>query len=186
MRQDYFEFTPQFKLWIEGNHKPSLRSVDEAIRRRFNLLPYIFTIPKDKRDPKFAEEKLTAELPGILAWMIEGCLMWQRDGLNPPAAVKDATTDYLQDEDTLKRWFAANCIANSQSPGLFTSELYAGWKRWAADAGEYPISERRFSQMLEARSADLGIQKTKSLHRNGVHGRGFLGVRWADGKATTQ
>lgn len=79
MRQDYFEFTPQFKLWIQGNHKPALRAVDEAMRRRFNLLPFTVTIPKEERDQNFLE-KLTAELSGILAWMIEGCLMWQRMG----------------------------------------------------------------------------------------------------------
>jgi putative DNA primase/helicase len=178
MRQDYFEFTPQFKLWFEGNHKPSLRSVDEAIRRRWNLLPYTIKIPKQQRDPKFAEEKLTPELPGILAWMIEGCLNWQRDGLNPPKVVVDATTDYLQDEDALSRWFAEYCVADKQSAGLFTTELYKAWKTWADEAGEWRISERRFSQMLEARSAELGIRRQKSLRRGESHGRGFLGVRW--------
>ena len=81
MRQDYFEFTPQFKLVIAGNHKPGLRSVDEAIRRRFNLIPFTVAIPPAERDERLTE-KLKAEWPGILAWMIEGCLDWQRHG--PP------------------------------------------------------------------------------------------------------
>jgi putative DNA primase/helicase len=72
MRQDFFEYVPQFKLLIAGNHKPGLRSVDEAIRRRFNLVPFTVTIPPEERDEGLPE-KLKAELPGILAWMIRGC-----------------------------------------------------------------------------------------------------------------
>ena len=90
MRQDYFEFAPQFKLVIAGNHKPGLRSVDEAIRRRFHLLPFVVTIPSAERDPDL-RNKLRAEWPGILTWMIEGCLEWQDKGLLPPAAVLNAT-----------------------------------------------------------------------------------------------
>jgi putative DNA primase/helicase len=178
MRQDYFEFTPQFKLWIQGNHKPALRAVDEAIRRRFNLLPFTVTIKKEDRDQKFAEEKLTAELPGILAWMIEGCLKWQRDGLCPPQAVSQATAEYLKTEDALMQWFADSCVVDAGSPGLFTGELYSSFKHWSADAGEYVISRKRFSQRLESLSAALGIEKAENLHRRDSHGKGFLRVRW--------
>jgi len=75
MRQDFFEFTPQFKLFIAGNHRPGLRSVDEAIRRRFHLVPFAVTIPAEERDGELTE-KLKAEWPGILAWIVAGCLKW--------------------------------------------------------------------------------------------------------------
>jgi putative DNA primase/helicase len=68
MRQDFFEYTPQFKLVIAGNHKPGLRSVDEATKRRFNLIPFTVTIPEDDRDPQLLD-KLKAEAPGILQWI---------------------------------------------------------------------------------------------------------------------
>ena len=68
MRQDFFDFVPQFKIMIMGNHKPSVRSVDEAIKRRLNLLPFTVTIPKHERDPDLVE-KLKPEWPGILYWM---------------------------------------------------------------------------------------------------------------------
>jgi putative DNA primase/helicase len=86
MRQDFFTFTPQFKLVIAGNHKPSLRSVDQAIRRRFHLVPFIVDIPKEQQDKELGE-KLKAEWPAILSWLIRGCLEWQRIGLAPPAVV---------------------------------------------------------------------------------------------------
>ncbi len=73
MRQDFFTFTPQFKLLIAGNHKPGLRNIDEAIRRRFYLLPFTVRIPPERRDPLLAET-LRAEWPAILGWAIQGCL----------------------------------------------------------------------------------------------------------------
>ena len=108
MRQDEFEFQPQLKLLISGNHKPGLRSVDEAIRRRFHLIPFVITIPPDERDPDLAE-KLKSEWPAILAWMIAGCLAWQRERLNPPAAVRDATAAYLDAQDALAAWIEECC-----------------------------------------------------------------------------
>jgi putative DNA primase/helicase len=82
MRQDWFTYSPQFKLFFMGNHKPGLRAVNEAIRRRMNLLPFNVVIREDDKD---LPDKLKSEWAGILAWMIEGCRIWQRSGLAPPA-----------------------------------------------------------------------------------------------------
>jgi putative DNA primase/helicase len=92
MRGDFFQFVPQFKLVIAGNHKPGLRTVDEAMRRRFNLLPFTVAIPTAERDLELAG-KLQAEWPGILQWAVDGCLAWQREGLRAPKVVTDATED---------------------------------------------------------------------------------------------
>ena len=94
MRQDFFDFTPTFKLFICGNHKPRLANVDEAMRRRLLLVPFTVQIPPAERDPQLAE-KLEAEWPAILRWCIDGCLEWQRIGLAPPAIVRDATDEYF-------------------------------------------------------------------------------------------
>jgi putative DNA primase/helicase len=96
MRQDNFDFVPQFKLTVAGNHKPGLRSVNEAARRRLHLVPFTVTIPSERRDPQFSD-KLKDEWPGVLAWMIAGCLEWQRSGLAPPAAVTAATVQARQE-----------------------------------------------------------------------------------------
>jgi len=114
MRQDFFEFTPQFKLVIAGNHKPGLRSVDEAIRRRFHLVPFTVTIPPGERDTELSA-KLKAELPGILAWTIQGCLDWQQGGLAPPKAVTDATAAYLKAEDATAAWIDDCCDRDPQA-----------------------------------------------------------------------
>lgn len=93
MRQDFFTYLPAFKLMIAGNHKPGLANVDEAARRRFNIVPFSHKPPKPDRE---LEKKLQAELPAILRWMIEGCLDWQAHGLIRPQVVIDATADYFE------------------------------------------------------------------------------------------
>jgi putative DNA primase/helicase len=166
MRQDLFEFTPQLKLLITGNHKPGLRSVDEAMRRRFNLIPFTVTIPPEERDPDLTQ-KLKAEWPGILAWMVQGCLAWQSTGLEPPEIVREATTAYLDGEDAIAAWIDEECEPDPQAWEK-VGALYASWKTWADKSGEYAGSVKRFGQNLEAR----GYSPQRS-HA----GRGFRGLR---------
>lgn len=154
MRQDFFTFEPRFKLVIAGNHRPGLRNVDEAIRRRFNLVPFALRIAPEHRDHNLPEA-LKAEWPGILKWAIQGCLSWQAGGLRPPAAVLDATAEYLEAEDATAAWMAECCITG---PNLTTgsSALYASWKAWADKAGEHAGSQKRFSQAMQNRGFEGG------------------------------
>jgi putative DNA primase/helicase len=149
MRMDFFEFVPQFKLIIAGNHKPGLRSVDEAIRRRFHLIPFNETIPPAERDPALAD-RLKAEWPGILAWMVEGCLAWQQQGLAPPEVVTSATHEYLTSEDALGAWMQEACNISFEASAR-SSELFSSWRTWAESAGEPAGSQKKFSQSLEGR-----------------------------------
>ena len=149
MRQDFFEFIPQFKLLIAGNHKPRLRNVDEAIRRRLHLLPFSITIPPDERDDRLAE-KLKEEWPGILAWAIEGAAEWGMMGLRPPEAVRAATEQYLEAEDTLVRW-VEECCHQGANFAATAGDLYRTWKTWCDNSGEYAGSQKGFTQNLEAR-----------------------------------
>lgn len=169
MHQDFFEFTPKFKLVIVGNHKPSLRNVDEAIRRRLHLIPFTVTIPAEERDHRLSE-KLEAEWPGILQWAVEGCVLWQQHGLNPPAAVRDATDEYLAEEDAPALWFSECCVAAPDATES-VADLYQSWKSWANAAGELPGTQKRFSQAMRLRE---GVRPK----RQGGSGRaGFEGVR---------
>ena len=163
MRQDFFTFQPAFKLFIAGNHKPGLRGVDEAIRRRLNLVPFTRTIPAIQRDPELGD-KLCEEWGGILQWMIDGCLDWQSEGLAPPAAVVIATDDYMQAEDTLGQWIAECCIENGEAAA---GSLFASWRDWGEASGEFVGSQKRFGQALAAR----GYQSRK----------GGKGARMTDG-----
>ena len=150
MRQDFFTYQPAFKLVIAGNHKPGLRGVDEAIRRRFFLLPFTITISApDKELP----DKLREEWPGILQWAIQGCLEWQRIGLAAPAVVRQATEAYLAAEDAIAQWMEENCALDR----VYTERsaiLFANWKDWSEAAGEFVGSQKRFAQALEDHGFD--------------------------------
>lgn len=167
MRQDFFEYTPQFELIIAGNHKPGLRSVDEAIPRKFNLIPFTVTIPPDERDEALPD-KLKAELSGILAWMVRGCTDWLERGLAPPKVVTDATAAYLESEDAISAWIEDSA---ERDPNAFSKsfELFASWSEWASTSGEYVGSRKRFSQNLETRGF--------LPDRNRTLGSGFRGIR---------
>jgi len=167
MRQDFFTFYPAFKLWIAGNHKPGLRGIDEAIRRRLNLVPFTVTIPKDERD-KDLSDKLRVEWPGILQWMIEGCTEWLEIGLKPAAAVVIATEEYLSEEDAIAQWIN-ECCAIDAIYYETVANLYASWRMWAEGAGEFVGSQKRLSQALD----DRGYRR----EREGGTGRaGFKGI----------
>lgn len=167
MRQDFFEFWPQFKLFVAGNHKPAIRNIDEAMKRRLHLIPFTITVPPERRD-KHLQHKLLAERDGILAWALEGCLAWQRLGrLDPPPQVVAATEEYFEAEDALGRWLDERCVREANAKSL-TAELFSDWKQWAEAAGEFVGSQRRFSDLLITR----GVEKW----RNAAGIRGFRGV----------
>ncbi|WP_343548975.1 phage/plasmid primase, P4 family [Ralstonia sp.] len=166
MRQDFFDYVPQFKLVIAGNHKPSIRNVDEAMKRRLHLIPFTVTIPQTKRDGKLTE-KLLAERDGILAWAVQGCLAWQRMGLQPPACVVSATEEYFEAEDGVGAWMQERAQRHAEGR-VSTSMLFADWREWAERTGEYVGSIKRFAGMLAAR----GFAPTR------LHGgtRAFKGI----------
>jgi putative DNA primase/helicase len=145
MRGDPFEFAPQFKLWIAGNHRPVLHNPDPAMRRRLHLMPLTYVPPKpDTTLP----DVLKAESPGILAWAIKGCLAWQREGLNPPQIVLDASAEYFAEQDSVANWFAERC-ERTRGAETSTRALFTDWQQWAKTRGEDPGTERRFSGAME-------------------------------------
>ena len=117
MRQDFFTFEPEFKLLISGNHKPSFRNVDEAIKARMHLIPFTVTIPKEKRDPDL-REKLKAEWPGILQWAVAGVVEYQRTGLAAPESVRKATDEYFEEENTFHQWIEDCCEVDPSVCGI--------------------------------------------------------------------
>jgi putative DNA primase/helicase len=146
MRQDFFEYLPHFKLVIAGNHKPSIRNVDEAMKRRLHLIPFTVTIPPEKRDGKLTE-KLLKERDGILAWAVEGCSLWRQMGLKPPKVVVDATDEYFDEEDAIGEFIAEECQRHSQAR-VSVADTFQRWQEWANRRGEYIGTSRWLMQQL--------------------------------------
>jgi putative DNA primase/helicase len=140
MRQDNFTYMPQFKLVFSGNHKPPIRDLDDAMRRRIHLVPFDVTPKKVDRE---LPEKLRGEWPAILAWMIEGSLRWQEQGLTPPEIVRDTTEEYFEDEDAIGRWMAECVVPNPEAKFVRSMDTFNSWREWANRNGEYVGSVRR-------------------------------------------
>jgi len=133
-------------------------------------VPFTVTIPQGERDPSLGE-KLREEYPGILAWAVQGCLAWQTGGLNSPAAVREATTNYLDAEDAIGRWLEDCCVLDR---GCWTAAgvLSANYQAWCRLTGEREGSQKRFTQQLEAR----GLQRHRTNRAKGFAGIGLLDV----------
>lgn len=156
MREDFWQFSPAHKLWLGTNHRPAIRGTDYAIWRRVRLVPFIITIPPGERD-KSLPEKLRRELPGILHWMVEGCLAWQHEGLEPPPEVTSATEAYREAEDRLAA-FLAECCAVGASKQATAAAVYASYCAWAEENHEFVPSAKAFSESL----AERGFERDRA------------------------
>ena len=154
MRGEFFEFKPTHKLWIYGNHKPVVRGTDEGIWRRIRLIPFDVTIPGDKQDHRLPD-KLRGELPGILAWAMQGCLEWQRAGLGTPAEVKTATEAYRAEMDVIAEFLADSCVMTPNAE-ITLAALYDAYKLWCESSGERALSKIAFGRRLKERGIDQG------------------------------
>jgi len=169
LRGDPFFYDPQFKLLLHTNHKPKIRGQDKGIWRRVKLVPFTVTIPEGERDPLYFEHRLRAELEGILAWMVRGCLAWQRDGLGEPKTITDATAEYRAAEDIVRQ-FVAESLVRDASAIEWQKTVYSVFLGWCKDQSiRQPLS----SQALAERVCEL----TGCERKRGDHGQEFIGVR---------
>jgi P4 family phage/plasmid primase-like protien len=149
MRQDFWQFDPTHKVFMAVNHKPEVRGTDTAIWRRLRLLPFEQIIPPAEQD-KQLPEKLRAELPGILAWAVEGCLEWRRDGLEAPAEVRKATGRYRSEMDIIGAFLQDECEIGADYREPFT-RLYKRYEEWCEEGGERAETRRKFNARLKER-----------------------------------
>ena len=153
LHQEFFSYLPEFKIWIAGNHKPSIRGTDEGIWSRVHLIPFEVCIPREQRIP--ASEiyaRMSAELPGILAWMIEGYRLWKAEGLKKPKAVENAVGSYRDDSDVFGKFLAECTDKDEFADGIKASELYAAYTRWSKRQGEKaPQTMQKFGRVMSDR-----------------------------------
>jgi putative DNA primase/helicase len=159
-----FEFRPTFKLWLAANHKPVIRGTDHAIWRRVRLIPFTVTISEAEKDETLKDRLLT-ELPGIFRWAVDGCLQWLESGLQPPDVVMAATQAYKSESDILGA-FLDECCELGQGLEVSAGELYAAYKRWAKDNGEFELSQTAFGRRIEERGFD--VRKNGIKYRRGL------------------
>lgn len=157
MRQDEWNFQPTHKLVLVTNSRPRITGSDEGIWRRIRLVPFDVTIPEEEQDATLPE-KLRAEAPGILRWLVEGCMEWQRDGLKAPAAVVTATNIYREEQDSIAE-FLTTTTEPKRGARTGATVLYKAYVRWAEDNGETPVGQKRFGESMTSR----GHQRRKGM-----------------------
>lgn len=165
---EFFEFQPEFKLWLSTNHKPVIRGTDLAIWRRVRLIPFDVSFPPEKQDRGLLSA-LRAELDGILAWAVRGCLAWRKIGLAAPEEVLLATEQYRSEMDVVAM-FLDDCCIQHVNAECSAEVLYKAFSAWAAANGERTMTATMFGRKLSER----GFERCKSGGYRKWRGLGLL------------
>lgn len=150
--QEYFEYRPQFKVFLATNYRPRMNAADDALWERVKLVPFDVHIPLKERD-KHLDDTLLGELPGILAWAIRGCLAWQQDDrLQEPPEVRSATSGYREEMDTISHFLDECCVQGDKSYVKVKAGVLVGaYLAWCKQMGNVPLSNRTFIASMEAK-----------------------------------
>ncbi len=165
--QNTSEFDPEMKIWLVANYKPNIRNTDEGIWRRVLLIPFTVQIPEQERDRDLLQ-KLLNELPGILQWAIRGCLDWQRNGLNPPLTIREATQQYRKEMDTIAEFKDRCCIESNQAKSQ-VSEIYGAYEEFCDNSGYKSKDKQEFRERLK----ELGLDEPKRSTGGKFYWRGI-------------
>jgi putative DNA primase/helicase len=166
IRENFWQFMPTHKIVLACNHRPVVRGTDHAIWRRLKLVPFNVVIPADERDKQLSA-KLRAELPGILAWAVRGCLDWQRHGLGEPKAIIEATAAYQDAENVILNFIAENCVTGDAR--VKAADLLDAYRVWSGDKS---MTARKLTNFLE----EQGVER---FHSGGTWYRG-IGLQAAE------
>jgi putative DNA primase/helicase len=158
------EFQPKFALWLSTNHKPVIHGGDHAIWRRIVLIPFTQTFSDGQKDEMLLT-KLRAELPGVLNWAIKGCLAWQeRNGLDMPKIVLDATREYRTEMDLIGEWISDACMTGTDRMDT-VADLYQSYQQWAEASGLKVLSRQAFGRKLTERGFEQAWPKGQRGYR---------------------
>jgi putative DNA primase/helicase len=161
--RDPFDFTSQAKIMMRGNSKPTIADMTKGMWRRVLLIPFEAELAPGQRDKKL-DEKFDAEMKGILAWAVQGCLDWQKIGLNPPEKIIQATLEYKSEMDVLGDWISTRAEVGDKCYSESASDLYTDYAQWCKATGHREMSQRKFSSHLKMRGFKNDHTRTGNLY----------------------
>jgi putative DNA primase/helicase len=165
-------FAATHKLFLDANHKPVIRSAEKAIWKRLRAIPFLVTIPPEEID-KSLLEKLKTEAEGILAWMVEGCQLWMRDGLGEPPEVEEASSEWQAESDRFLV-FLNDTFVFQQDRWVAVAEAWRAYSVWCeANREETRLNKSDFDRKLTDSGCRRGV-------RNGGTIRAWIGIRFTD------
>ncbi len=165
LNQEFFEYQPTGCIFLATNHRPSIKGSDKGIWSRLRIINWDFQVTEETMN-KHLDTELEEELPGILAWVVEGAHRWYSEGMQTPAKVKQAVADYKVEMDTLGEFLDQECRVALGDPDVYDSAnaLYQRYRTWAVNQGEKPMAQRSFGIQL----AERGFERKKlGLERRG-------------------
>ena len=171
---EYFEYLPQFKVFIATNYLPDIQGIDNGIWSRIRIIPFNVKIPQEKIDPQLLT-KLKAELSGILNWALDGYEAWKKQGLNEPKVIKSSIEQYKNDSNQTLRYIDA-CLTKSQHTYEAAGLIYNDYKQWCEYSGEAPYSQKVFGTQL----TKLGYARGRE-HVKGRYVTVYYGIKLAEG-----
>lgn len=177
MMQEFVEVTPEFKLTISGNHKPEIRGSDDGIWRRVMLVPFETQIPDHAVDRKLPRDLWEQERAGIFAWLVEGCLDYLREGLNPPASVEAATEEYRFESDPVRLFLLRECTVDGSDHFEKARDVIDAFNAWRVHNEEMQWGRRTVSNALKKRAGSIKGENGLSYAPIKRSDTGYQGLR---------
>lgn len=154
--QENFTFQPVGKFHLAFNHKPRVYDDSHGFWRRLKLIK-VHGIFDGMREIKGFESTLATEAPGILNWLIKGCLLWQEHGLATPDIVVAATEEYRLESNPLRTFIEEQCVVGDKLR-VISADLWEQYQNWSKTNGErYPLSRAGFGRRLNAMGFEVQV-----------------------------
>lgn len=190
---DRFEinFRPTHTLFLYTNDIPQGLTKDFALLQRLLFIRYPLRYVDDpsakaREDPHNADiyrqkdpalpARLMNDLPWILAWLVRGCLLWQRDGLVPPRRIKADIEQLRLSEDVLGQFLESSCDCANQDNWLYFRDIYTAFRTWYRNT----IDDRKDDKYLPSKKkVGLWLDK-KGFQKNNTGDRIYYGITVTD------
>jgi putative DNA primase/helicase len=164
---NWVQFSIIGKLWLATNNLPQINNTDHGIWRRIKAIPFNRTFKAEEQD-KYLSDKLMAELPGILNWAIEGCLEWQKDGLQTPDIIEQQVAEYKSAMDSISQFINEECEVGKEH-SYPASKFHQAYRDWCSGAGRKPQSATAFKRSLEKLKNVYQHRSSNGLQWHGIH-----------------
>jgi putative DNA primase/helicase len=182
LRQENFEFYPEFKLWLLANDPPILDDQDDAAWRRVIRIPFTHKVEKPDQTLKDRLANPLIAGPAVLAWAVRGCLEWQQGGLRAPVVIQEAIETYRTEMDPLEDFYDTSCEFGDRDNFWVKSEtLYSAYRIWAHSRGmrEKDISTQKMltTRLVNRRGCEPDLKYNVGRIVRGIKLRSELGYQ---------